>query len=362
VFLGSVFLSERLNDAANHSQQPQVSVKILCSSSDVALHLASRGAKPVVTLPEIHMLKMLVGFGLLIAALGCGIAAYGVFSTPTQHSTSQSATAGQDERQDEEKTAIGPVWRWLNARERAINAISAVLLMIFTAALVGATSLLYKSGERTVKATGKVAAAAKESAEATAKVAAAAKASADVAIIAQRPWVSIKATVGQNGLYYNVNGANLDLVFQLNNTGNTPAITVRIMGSPRLDVEINERMRELERVCSEAKGQPPNPKMVGYTIFPHDPLTIPITYSFADKQTLKTITDKQHGLVFPVVIGCIDHFLTYGEPAHHQSRFVYTLDRLTPEGPRAIRAADGDVAANSLRLIPSFEAGSFQAD
>jgi hypothetical protein len=247
-----------------------------------------------------------------------------------------------------EGTAIGPFWQWLNARERAITAISAVLLMIFTAALVGATVLLYLSGEHSVGVALKAATAAKDS--------------ADVAIISQRPWVSVKAAVGQNGLYFNVNGANLDLVLQLNNTGNTPAITVQIIGSPRIDVEINERMRELERVCTEAKRQPPNPKMVGYTIFPHDTLTIPMTYSFADKPTLEAITDKQHGFIFPVILGCIDYFLTYGEPAHHQSRFVYTLDRLTPEGPRAIRTADGDIAANSLRLISWVQAGSFQAD
>jgi hypothetical protein len=249
---------------------------------------------------------------------------------------------------DEGATGIGLFWQWLNARERAITAISAVLLMIFTFALVVATVLLYKSGERTVEATG--------------KVAAAAKASADVAIIAQRPWVSVKAAVGQNGLYFNVNGANLDLVFQLNNTGNTPAITMQIIGSPSIDIKTNELMRELERVCVEAKHQPTNPKMVGYTIFPHAPLTIPTTYSFAGTQTLEAITNKQHGFLFPVVIGCIDYFLTYGEPAHHQSRFVCTLDRLTPEGPRAIRTADGDVAANFLRLVPWIEAGSFQAD
>jgi len=87
-----------------------------------------------------------------------------------------------------------------------------------------------------------------------------------------------------------------------------------------------------------------------------------MTYSFADKPTLEAITDKQHGFIFPVILGCIDYFLTYGEPAHHQSRFVYTLDRLTPEGPRAIRTADGDIAANSLRLISWVQAGSFQAD
>ena len=138
-----------------------------------------------------------------------------------------------------EGTAIGPFWQWLNARERAITAISAVLLMIFTAALVGATVLLYLSGEHSVGVALKAATAAKDS--------------ADVAIISQRPWVSVKAAVGQNGLYFNVNGANLDLVLQLNNTGNTPAITVQIIGSPRIDAAGRKTRAspvEIPRRCS----------------------------------------------------------------------------------------------------------------
>jgi hypothetical protein len=304
---------------------------------------------------------MLVGFGLLIAALGCGIAAYGVFSTPTRPSTSQSATAGQGERQDEEKAEIGPVWQWLNARERAISAMSAVFLMLFTAALVVATVLLYKSGERSVTATGKVAAAARDSAEASGKVAAAAKESADVAIIAQRPWVSVKATIGPRGFYFNVNGANLDVIFFLKNTGNTPAVTVRIEGGPRIDVQINDRMTELEKICTKAKSSFPNPKMVGYTIFPGETLPVSTTYTFASKADVDRITTAQHGIILPIVLGCVDYFLTFGEPAHHQSRFVYNVGN--EQGAMApIRPADGDKAANALSLVPWLEAGSFQAD
>jgi hypothetical protein len=243
-------------------------------------------------------------------------------------------------------TAVGPFWQWLKEREGALTALSTLLLMIFTGALVFATILLFWSGERTVEATQKVAEAAKEA--------------ADAAQIAQRPWVSIKAKIGKRGLFYDANGANLDLVFLLNNTGNTPAITVSIEGRPRLDVKTKDRLTELEKVCATAKGYKPG---ISWTIFPKDPLTLPITYSFANKQDLEKLSHIHDGLITPQVIGCVDYFSTYGGPVHHQSRFIYTVFQ-TQAGAtwEAIRIADGDREASSLILAPSVDAGSFQAD
>jgi hypothetical protein len=154
-------------------------------------------------------------------------------------------------------------------------------------------------------------------------------------ITTQRPWVSVKATIGPRGLFYDANGANLDLIFLLKNTGNTPAVTVRIEGSPRIDVKTNDRIIELEKICAAAKSQESNPKMVGYTIFPGDTLPINVIYSFADKETLERTANAEHGFILPIVIGCVDYFLTFGEPVHHQSRFVYTVDYPIPEGGSA---------------------------
>lgn len=251
-----------------------------------------------------------------------------------------------DTQKDGEKivTTIGPFWQWLKAREGAITALSTLFLMFFTAALVFATILLFRSGERSVEVTRKVAQASKEA--------------ADAAIIAQRPWVSLKAKIGPRDFFYDANGANLDLIFLLNNTGNTPAISVRIEGRPRIDVKTNDILAELENVCAKAKTEKTDPKMVGYTIFPKDVLTLPMTYAFSGKEELDKISLAQHGLINPIVIGCVDYFLTFGEPVHHQSRFVYTA--LHTSG--AIRIADGDREANTLSLAPSLEAGSFQAD
>jgi hypothetical protein len=177
-------------------------------------------------------------------------------------------------------------------------------------------------------------------------------------IATQRPWIYVKITIGLRGLFFDANGVNLDLNFSLKNTGSTPAVTVRIEGSPRIDVGRN-RMAELERVCDEAKKRSPSQEMRAYTIFPEDVLNLKFIYTFASKEQL----DKENGVMFPVVIGCVDYFFTFGHPVHHQSRFVYELHCPIPGGGMSgINIADGDKDPLFLRLSPWIQAGSFQAD
>jgi hypothetical protein len=185
----------------------------------------------------------------------------------------------------------------------------------------------------------------------------------DTLTATQRPWVSVKAAIGPRGLFFNENGANLHLIFALKNTGHTPAMTVRIEGGPRIGVKTNDRMTELEKVCSDARKRPPNPKMVGYTIFPDEPLTLDFTYTFASKEDLDRMAASQQGFIIPVVLGCVDYLFAFGDPIHHQSRFVYDVDYPIPGGgSRAVAVADGDKSVEVLLLRPWIEAGSFQAD
>ena len=80
------------------------------------------------------------------------------------------------------KMFMHQIFIWLHANDDALNALSTMLLMIFTGALVVATIFLYLSGEHSARATRRVAEAAKEAAE--------------VAKIAQRAWVSVRVAVG----------------------------------------------------------------------------------------------------------------------------------------------------------------------
>jgi len=179
----------------------------------------------------------------------------------------------------------------------------------------------------------------------------------------QRPWVSIKPGIGPRGLYFDVNGANLDLVFSLKNSGPTPAVSVRIEGAPRIDVGSNDRINALEKVCTEAKAQAEHPRMAAHTIFPGETLDMNITYTFANKEQVALAAERMHGFILPVVIGCVDYFFTFGERRHHQTRFVYDLDCPAPNGGSlAIKVSDGNKPANLLRLRRWLEGGGFQAD
>lgn len=85
---------------------------------------------------------------------------------------------------------------------------------------------------------------------------AASKIAEDTLVAAQRPWISIdsaKTRIGPRGLFYDKNGANLHMIFVLKNTGHTPAVNLQIIGGPRIDVSVNDRMIELKKVCDDAK-------------------------------------------------------------------------------------------------------------
>ncbi|MDP1748269.1 MAG: hypothetical protein Q8L22_02335 [Reyranella sp.] len=182
-------------------------------------------------------------------------------------------------------------------------------------------------------------------------------------ISTHRPWISIEITIGPRGLYFDVNGANLELIFFLKNVGSTPAVAAKIEGSPRIDIKMKDQLVELDRICAEAKAKPLHPDMWGRTIFPNDTLTYPVIYSFASREDVDRIAAENHGFIDPVVIGCVDYVFTFGEPTHHQSRFLYELGWRTPDGiPRSILIADGNKAGSTLFLDRSRRARAFHAD
>jgi hypothetical protein len=63
-------------------------------------------------------------------------------------------------------------------------------------------------------------------------------------------------------------------------------------------------------------------------------------------------------------MGCVDYLFTFGEPVFHQSRFVYELTTIGPNGFAnfAISISGGNKARNQLVISPWFEAGGFQAN
>jgi hypothetical protein len=102
---------------------------------------------------------------------------------------------------------------WVNANHDNINAFAAVAVAVFTFTLWRSTLKLWETGEKQI-------AIAKVSADAAIE---SNKLSRDLSVAENRPWLSVNIIIGHRGLYFDENGANLDLVFIVKNTGKTPA-------------------------------------------------------------------------------------------------------------------------------------------
>lgn len=299
------------------------------------------------------MLKILGLVAILSAAIFAasmiGLMIGYSWQPPAQEGNQQAAAEYENKQQYREQKE--PFWQ--RATTDPVAAFT-LWLVIFTAVL-GITSVLqYGSlirGEATSAANAK---AAKEAVEIAQRS----------MVASERPWVQVRINLGPNGVTFDDNGVGVDLVFTLKNTGKTPAIGVGIEGGPKLAGDVNNRMSDLENICSTARKEPFNPKRIGYTIFPNDTLVFRMTYGFADKATLaKAAIFPGDTFIMPVVIGCADYFTTLNDGVHHQSRFVYDLYWPIPGGGvRAVPTSKGNMSAAELRLDSWLEAGSFQAD
>lgn len=179
----------------------------------------------------------------------------------------------------------------------------------------------------------------------------------------RRPWVPIAISIGQRGLYFDVNGVNLHLTFTMRNTGETPAAYVQIIGGPSLTVTPNKETHELERICTVAKLKSSHSRILGTTIFPGETQISDMVYTFAEPEIISKQALVNHGLIFVTVLGCVDYASTFDDTAHHQSRFIFELILNRAKGnAHSIKPEDGDIPYTKLVLRRSLRAGSFYAD
>ena len=182
----------------------------------------------------------------------------------------------------------------------------------------------------------------------------------------ERPWVT--ADIGVGGpLYYNINGANITLLFRLKNVGKSPAthvwINLRTL-APAIGVDAPYDPREAQqKLYEETKARPLS--SFGYTLFPGDVITQAMTVSIG-KDELKRITVKAD-FIHPTIIGTIDYGFTF-EAGHHQTGFMVEVRRSDApraestaknRSPSAIFVDEGDIPAEDLRVMRSFLGGEF---
>lgn len=179
-----------------------------------------------------------------------------------------------------------------------------------------------------------------------------------------RPWVSVAVAIGPKGLYFDSSGANLHLTFRCKNTGKTPAVNVWVETQTFLESQDRRPLEEQRRACDHVRTRRDHPSAPGTTIFPGDTAHFNYVYSFIGRDDLEQEASQHYGFISPVIVGCVDYRFTFGEPAHHQTGFIYYLHKIAPNGAHlAIRPADGDVPGTSLHLEQTFVASSgFFAD
>jgi len=176
-----------------------------------------------------------------------------------------------------------------------------------------------------------------------------------------RPWVSVKAAIGPSGLFYNVNGINIELAFACKNTGGSPALNVAIVGEAEFAVFSFGLIGRLDSICKRvASGKLGAP---GTTIFPGDTVPLGMCWSEGKGWQEKTEIPAAKHLCQPIIIGAVVYQFPFGDRKFHFTRFVYHVSKLKDGvGGFFIDVNEGDQKATALRLDPWFDGIAFEAD
>jgi hypothetical protein len=261
--------------------------------------------------------------------------------------------------------------QFIEQHDRFFNVISSAIIALFTVLLAIATVRLWHSTAGLEKFAEQQAVDMQKSIAATTAIA---KAASDANqlnranfVATQRPWLTAANIAVGGPLFYDVNGGNFTLQFEVKNVGHSPAIHVWIeirVVAPAIGGDTNFDPRVLQHtLLDEMKTRPLLP--FGVTIFPGDTITQNMQVSIPTEE-LKRITQKVE-FIHPTIIGAIEYGFVFEEGRHRTSFFVEVRrsDRPRPESdakkryPGAIFPDEGDIPAADLRLIRSILGGEY---
>jgi len=190
-----------------------------------------------------------------------------------------------------------------------------------------------------------------------------------------RPWLNVQIAIGPRGLYFDVNGANLDLVAICKNATNSPAKDVGFHIRPIFLGKYQPGAKGQERVlnaqatlCDEIRKQPYHPWADGRVVFPNDQFVENMIYSFCGAQELDRMSKEEvpvaGWLPSLVIVGCVDYRFPFGGSAHHQTGFAYSIQRLKPGHPGVFgfEYPSVDLPPAQLLLNPWHQGAAFYAD
>src|SRR5216683_2109855 len=230
--------------------------------------------------------------------------------------------------------------RFWDQHATAVQGLTAILLAVFTGALVVTSLWQWRAIKEQAK-------------------------TAEYTLIEQsRPWVSTEIMAVED-LFYDKESATLYVRVKLKNTGHSvatqvwPHFRLFVYGPTQTTTATaisEEIIRQQRSLAAEVKVNFQN-RTFGYVLFPgaERELRMPVGASLADIQR----ASNANGICF-ALLECVDYRFTFGAPdVHHQTRYVFDLLRKGPSGPMLLFEPNERVAKEDLILGLSFMGESF---
>jgi len=172
--------------------------------------------------------------------------------------------------------------------------------------------------------------------------------------ISERPWVD--ANISLDGpLFFNVNGANLQFVFQLMNTGHSPALAMQIAVRPQTGFFSPDPSEYRDDVCKQATRQVIEVPTFGMSLFPNQPFTQRerILFGSADiaKAINKSLGEREDEFQAPAIVFCIGYRSTFNDSIVYHTSYIVDLYRFDSANRLVLKFKIGeDVPLDHLRM------------
>jgi hypothetical protein len=148
----------------------------------------------------------------------------------------------------------------------------------------------------------------------------------------QRPWVFVAGADPARDLFL-VNGeAFVSVKFQLKNAGRKPARFASIVGEFITRGETRDEVQKGWGACDQAKLKSENEFLAGTAVFPGQDVTQLHVFHMSkdDVDFDRAATEQNRFMMAPVIVGCVDYVFEKNN-RHHQTRFVFEVDRKGPD-------------------------------
>jgi hypothetical protein len=187
--------------------------------------------------------------------------------------------------------------------------------------------------------------------------------------LSERPWVSVVPTRFTD-LVFDKNGAHIGVTFSLENSGHSPADHVDLEAQLlplKAENFVSYGLNRQKEICGVLRAKTDEKIEFGtFSLFPN--VAIPKSLNLSVGSTEITNAEQHQGpkpfLISMLVVGCVDYRFEF-ESGHHQTGFLYSLDRIDPQHPGApfvIYPEDGTLPMNLVAMSAWPFGNAFYAD